>query len=340
MARAVGHEAVVKQADLHQVLAEGTRLNIVVVGLGDATKEVHRVGIAEIIVKSAEDESLGAEDFRLAEAIIGDMTEVGNMGREDFLVFGRDEHGSNADQLQTIQEDNLLGEESINDVDSQEEGLREQVETSMDLDQPVNENASCLPLKVVLVRHVLRIGHGATLEVVEILEDFVGIFGNHERVIKILVVKILHALRDLDQWLLFNSLGRRGNRVLVKLGVRLDLLFGLDGKNLLTDGLALLGSNILLDSGGGCGNLSLLNTDSTGTRPLRLDLLVDFFGGESSPGGAGLLLDACRLGCLGDETSLGSERFLALDDLDLPNIAHITESGTLPLTGLGCDIGG
>ncbi len=96
MARAVGHEAVVKQADLHQVLAKGTRLNVVVVGLGDATKEVHRVGIAEIVAESIEDKSLGAEDFRLAEAIIGDMTEVGNMGREDFLIFGRDEHGCNA----------------------------------------------------------------------------------------------------------------------------------------------------------------------------------------------------------------------------------------------------
>lgn len=94
MARAVGHKSVVEETDLHQVLADGTRLNVIVVRLRDSAEEVHRVGVAKIVVECAKDESLSAEDLSFTETVVGDALEVLDVRRKDLLVLGRDEHGS------------------------------------------------------------------------------------------------------------------------------------------------------------------------------------------------------------------------------------------------------
>ena len=75
MARAECHEAVIKEADFHQVFAQSTRVNVIIVGLGDAAKEVHGVRIAEVIIKGTEDESLGAEYLILGEAVVCNVAE-------------------------------------------------------------------------------------------------------------------------------------------------------------------------------------------------------------------------------------------------------------------------
>ena len=107
MARRVLEEAVVEAADLKKILAESAGLDVVVVGLGDTTKEVHGVGVGEVVVQGAKDEALGLEDLGLGEAIIGDVLEVLNVGREDFLVLGGDEHGSDTDELEAVKLDDL-----------------------------------------------------------------------------------------------------------------------------------------------------------------------------------------------------------------------------------------
>lgn len=107
MAGRVLDEAVVEATNLKEVLAKGTGLDIVVVGLGDSAEEVHGVGVAQVVVKSSKDEALSAEDLLLGKAIIGDMTEVLDVGRENLLVLGSDEHGSNTNELETVELDNL-----------------------------------------------------------------------------------------------------------------------------------------------------------------------------------------------------------------------------------------
>ena len=87
MTGTVGHEPVIEKADLHKILANRARLDVIVVRLGNATKEVHGVGIAEVIVEGLKDKALSAQDFGLAETVIGDMAEVGNMRRQDFLIL-------------------------------------------------------------------------------------------------------------------------------------------------------------------------------------------------------------------------------------------------------------
>lgn len=151
MAGSVGHESVIQQANLHQVLADSSRLDVVVVRLRDTTKKVHGVGIAKVIVESAQDESLGAQDLSLGEAIIGNASKVLDVRREHFFVLGGNEHGSDADELQTIELDDLFGEKSVDDVDGEEEGFGQEVEAGVDLDEPVNQNTTRFPLEVVLV---------------------------------------------------------------------------------------------------------------------------------------------------------------------------------------------
>ena len=99
MAGAVLHETVIQEADLHEVFADCPRLDIIVVRLGNTAKEVHGVGIAQIIVQGRQNEAFRAKDLRDCEPVIGDMAKVGDVGRQDLLVLGSNEHGSDADQL-------------------------------------------------------------------------------------------------------------------------------------------------------------------------------------------------------------------------------------------------
>src|SRR5689334_9102891 len=63
VAWSVTHESVVQKADLHEVLADGARLDVIVVRLRDSSQEVHWVGVAEVIVEGAQNKSLGAQNL-------------------------------------------------------------------------------------------------------------------------------------------------------------------------------------------------------------------------------------------------------------------------------------
>ena len=65
MAWQVLHEAVVEKTDLHKIFSKCSGLNVIVVGLGDTSKEVHWVWVAQIIVERSQDVSLSTEDLSL-----------------------------------------------------------------------------------------------------------------------------------------------------------------------------------------------------------------------------------------------------------------------------------
>lgn len=56
--------------------SESAGLDVEMVGFGYSPQEVHRVGVAQVVVESAEDESLGLENLRLGESVVGDVDEV------------------------------------------------------------------------------------------------------------------------------------------------------------------------------------------------------------------------------------------------------------------------
>lgn len=50
-------------------------------------------------------------------------------------------------------------EETIDNVDGEEDGFRQESELGVNLDEPIDENSSHFPGDFVLVRHVVRFGH-------------------------------------------------------------------------------------------------------------------------------------------------------------------------------------
>lgn len=56
-------EAVIKQADFEKVLGEGTRLDVVIVGLRYPSKEIHRIGVAKVVVQGGKDEAFCLENL-------------------------------------------------------------------------------------------------------------------------------------------------------------------------------------------------------------------------------------------------------------------------------------
>jgi hypothetical protein len=107
MAWRVLDEAVVETADFEKVLAKSAGLDVVVVGLGNSAKEVHGVGVAQVVIESSKDEALSAENLLLGEAVVGDVTEVLDVRGQNLFVLGCDEHGSDTNQLETVELDDL-----------------------------------------------------------------------------------------------------------------------------------------------------------------------------------------------------------------------------------------
>ena len=105
------------------------------------------------------------------------------------------------ESLEAVELDNLAGEEAVDDVDSKEEGLRQQPKTRVNLEQPVDKDAAHLPLELVLAVHVVRVGKSGDLKLLHVGEDFVHVLGDHERVIEILFVEVLCLLGQFLQGL-------------------------------------------------------------------------------------------------------------------------------------------
>lgn len=324
------HEAVVEKGNLHKVLSESTGLDIVVIGLGDTSQEVHWVWVAQVVVECGKNVTLGAEDLLLSESIVGDMTEVLNVWRQDLLVLGRNEHGSDTNELETVELDNLCGQEAVEDVDSKEESLWQEVETGVNLDQPIDKDTTHLPLQIFLVLHVLWVWQGGLLKLLQVLENLVDVLGNHQWIIDILGIQILN--------LLLNDLGNSLSDW--SWGV-LDILVDLDDLALCLDHDLLLRWLLVLDDGllyahrcgTGCSLLSDTSESSGARSSLQLSgLLIGVLGDECISGRWGtsdILGDAGWVGCLGDET-LGNGLLLGLDDgLALVDVGNITKCGAL-----------
>lgn len=162
--RRIRQEAVVYESNLHEVLGKGTCLDVVVVGLGATAQKVERIGVVESKVQDLEDITFRLEDFLVRVSTVGHVDEVLDRRSHDFFVLGSDEHGRQADELELLERDDPEREEAINDVDGKEKRLGKEAELVVDLDEPVNENAAHLPLQVLLVVHVVRVGHGLLLK--------------------------------------------------------------------------------------------------------------------------------------------------------------------------------
>lgn len=64
---------------------------------------------------------------------------------KDLLILGGDEHGSHPDQLQLDERDDPGGQEPVDNVDGDPEGLGQHVVSQVNLKQPVDQGRSHAP---------------------------------------------------------------------------------------------------------------------------------------------------------------------------------------------------
>lgn len=152
-----GHKALVHDGELEEVLGDSTSLQVVLISLADAAKKAHRARPSEIEVEDGEHEALGLQNFVNGVAAIDHVDNLLDGRRSDLFILGSDKDGSSTDQLQLSEGDDLVGEEPVNVVDAEKQGLREQSKAEVHLDQPVHQHRSHRPLDLGLVGHV--VGH-------------------------------------------------------------------------------------------------------------------------------------------------------------------------------------
>ena len=109
--------------DLEKVLGDGSDMDIVVIRLTDTSQEVDRVRVAHVPVQRLEDVTLCLENLYFSVRRVSAVEEVCGTWSNDFLNLRGDEHACNADELELGQRYDTLGEEAVDDVDAQEQGL-------------------------------------------------------------------------------------------------------------------------------------------------------------------------------------------------------------------------
>ena len=150
-------EALVDDAGLEKVLCKGAGIQVVIVGLGDPTQEAHGTGPAKLELEHAEHEAFGLLDLVHGVATVDHVHHLRDRGRVDLLVLGRDQQRRRADELQLAERHDLARQEPVDEVDAQEQRLRQQMKTSVHLDDPVDEHGPHRPLNLGLVVHVVRV---------------------------------------------------------------------------------------------------------------------------------------------------------------------------------------
>jgi len=152
------------QRQLAQVLAQRLRRRVALARLGRlqiAVEEALGGGNRELKVESVEDHGLHGHDLVPLVRIVGDVDKLVDRGRVDLLVFRRDEHARDADQLQLAAGHWDDREEAINVVDGQVQRLGHEPVLLRHLDQPVDQDRSHLGVDVALVLRNRRHGGAA-----------------------------------------------------------------------------------------------------------------------------------------------------------------------------------
>ena len=150
-----------------QEFGHGTRLDVVVISLGDATEEVHRVGVAKVEAERPEDVAFCSKDLILRKSGVGEVVEVLDGRAHDLFILGSDEESRAADELELADGDVTEREQAVKDVDGEIERLRDETELLVSVDQPINQGATVFPRDFALVSDVVSIGHALDLAEVD-----------------------------------------------------------------------------------------------------------------------------------------------------------------------------
>lgn len=161
--RYVADQTPFNKSNLKEVLSDGARVSLAVVCLAAASEPTHRSRRAQVIVKSLQNKALSLKNLLNLVLIVREERDLFDRRRVGLLKLGRDQERSNANQLNFGQGDRAERQESVNDIDSEEERLGKQVESRVHLEKPVDKNAPMFPRDLSLVLHVVGVGHSIEL---------------------------------------------------------------------------------------------------------------------------------------------------------------------------------
>jgi hypothetical protein len=99
-ARRCGNEAFIHDGQLQEVLGDSTGLQIIIVGLANASEETQRTRPAEVIVENVQHESFRLQDLVHSIASIDHVVDLRDGGSLYLFILGGNVNSSSTDQLQ------------------------------------------------------------------------------------------------------------------------------------------------------------------------------------------------------------------------------------------------
>mmetsp|Transcript_22915 Transcript_22915/g.54843 ORF Transcript_22915/g.54843 Transcript_22915/m.54843 type:complete len:278 (+) Transcript_22915:282-1115(+) len=149
-------ERVLLERQLAQVLAKRLGRSVALASLcrlHEAVQEALGGGDGQLEVQSVQDDGLHGHDLFPLVRIVRDVDKLVDGRWMNFLVFGGNQHASDAHELQLAAGDWYVREEAVDVVDGQVQRLRDESVLLRHLHQPVDQNSSHLGVDVALVLH-------------------------------------------------------------------------------------------------------------------------------------------------------------------------------------------
>lgn len=121
IARWASNESLIHNGNLQEILCQGSSLQIIIIGLADASEKAHGSRPAKLELQHAEHEAFGLQNLIDCIASIDHVNNLINRRAVDLLIFRSDKDCSGPDQLELAQGDYLARQESINVVDTEKQ---------------------------------------------------------------------------------------------------------------------------------------------------------------------------------------------------------------------------
>lgn len=97
------NESLVHDGQLEKVLGQGAGLEVIVVGLADATQEAHRSRPAKLKFQHGQHEALGLENLVDGISAVDHVDNLLHRGAVDLFVLCGNEYGRRSNQLELAQ---------------------------------------------------------------------------------------------------------------------------------------------------------------------------------------------------------------------------------------------
>lgn len=121
-----------------------------------------------------QDVLLHLEKFILRVGMVSDVDVVSHPWRVDLLILASNHHGSHSDELEIFPVNSDVTQVPVNEVDGEEECLRQQSILDVDLDKPINQNLPHRLVDIILVLHVVGLWHALSLDCQAMIVDEVS----------------------------------------------------------------------------------------------------------------------------------------------------------------------